>query len=185
MFQFYYLISLLAAGVVFKGLEKMSPSCGILSYLPFHQSLLPLSIKIFFYIFPFDKSISPLPPWKNTMLPCIYGIFIVRPAASMYFLLICLHITQYWTFTLTFYNLFISTLSNKVKKFQGYVPCDCSLCICYLLLWQSNPKLLIGLSSSFEKQILKGYYSYSYKPIKITFQYIFLLITSCISTTYL
>ena len=103
MFQFYYLISLLAAGVVFKGLEKMSPSCGILSYLPFHQSLLPLSIKIFFYIFPFDKSISPLPPWKNTMLPCIYGIFIVRPAVSMYFLLICLHITQYWTFTLTFY----------------------------------------------------------------------------------
>ena len=118
MFQFCYLYSLLAAGVVFKGLEKMSPPCGILSYLPFHQSL---SIKIFFYIFPFDKSISPLPPWKNTMLPCIYGILIVRPAVSMYFLLICLHITQYWTFTLTFYNLFISTLSNKVKKFQGYV----------------------------------------------------------------
>ena len=100
MFQFYYLLSLLAAGVVFKGLEKMSPPCGILSYLPFHQSLLPLSIK-FFYIFPSDKSISPLPSWKNTMLPCIYGIFIVRSAVSIYSLLICLHITQYWTFTLT------------------------------------------------------------------------------------
>ena len=184
MFQFYYLLSLLAAGVVFKGLEKMSPPCGILSYLPFHQSLLPLSIK-FFYIFPSDKSISPLPSWKNTMLPCIYGIFIVRSAVSIYSLLICLHITQYWTFTLTFYNFFISTLSNKVKKFQGYVPCDCSLCIYYLLLWQSKPKLLIGLSSSFEKQILKGYYSYNYKPIKIKFQDIFLLISSCISTTYL
>ena len=120
MFQFYYLLSLLAAGVVFKGLEKMSPPCGILSYLPFHQSLLPLSIKIFFYIFPFDKSISPLPPWKNTMLPCIYGIFIVRPAVSMYFLLICLHITQYWTFTVNTWIEWNVMYCDRTSRFLNY-----------------------------------------------------------------